>query len=167
MDIKIDRDRDMAMPWGGIGSWGNLVRLDIFKTAKVCGELSALVCCCWGAQMPWQSRFLICTGKLCVPSAPPLLLRLWRRPMARGCSNTDRDRQWEGVGGGGGARTLHPHLCYKCDPIGSHWCRGHLFYILDKLIIITLSISLYHCAWVCVLCVCVWVHSPKCNKFYG
>lgn len=59
-----------------LGGDTNLVRLDIFKTAKVYGELSALVCCCRGAQMPWQSRFLICTGKLCVPSAPPLLLRL-------------------------------------------------------------------------------------------
>lgn len=142
----------------------NLVRLDIFKTAKVSGELSALVCC-RGAQMPWQSRFLICTGKLCAPS-PPLFATPLTTPYGAWLQQ-HRQRQTMRGSGRGSARTLHPHLRYKCDPIGSHWCRGHLFYILDKLIIITLSISLHHSAWVCVLCVCVWVHSPKCNKFYG
>lgn len=38
-----------------------------------------------------------------------------------------------------------PSHCQRWATRRSHWCRGHLFYILDKLIIITLSISLCHC----------------------
>lgn len=76
----------------------NLVRLDIFKTAKVSGELSALVCC-RGAQMPWQSRFLICTGKLCAPPRPLCCYAsddaLWRVAAATQ-TETVSEREWQG-----------------------------------------------------------------------
>lgn len=127
--------------------------------------LSALVSA--EAQMPEQSPFFDLHWKL---SGLPCTLCPFGRDaanqLARGCNNNNNYNK-----NNYNYNTNNNHfqgkisccariwtIC-KCNGCPSrlalhhttHWCIGHLFYILDKLIIITLSL--------CVrACVCVWVH---------
>lgn len=75
----------------------NLVRLDIFKTAKVSGELSALVCC-WCTDALAKPIFDL-HGKIVCPSSPLCCYAsddaLWRVAAATQ-TETVIEREWQG-----------------------------------------------------------------------